>query len=47
LIGMRERLHAVGGTLSVVSSPRRGTKLLVRVPGNKELHSYVNSRRTC
>jgi len=47
LIGMRERLHAVGGTLSIVSSPRCGTKLLVRVPSNKESHSHVNSRRTC
>ncbi|MGH9716764.1 MAG: ATP-binding protein [Candidatus Acidiferrales bacterium] len=47
LIGMRERLHAVGGTLSIVSSPHRGTKLLIRVPSDKESHSHVNSRRTC
>lgn len=47
LIGMRERLHAVGGTLSIHSSPRRGTKLSIRVPSNKESHSHVNPRRTC
>jgi signal transduction histidine kinase len=32
LIGMRERLNAVGGTLSIDSAPGRGTKLLIRVP---------------
>lgn len=32
LIGMQERLNAIGGTLSIDSAPGRGTKLLVRVP---------------
>jgi len=32
LIGMRERLSAVGGTFSIDSAPGRGTKLLIRVP---------------
>jgi signal transduction histidine kinase len=32
LIGMRERLNAIGGTLSIESAPGRGTKLLIRVP---------------
>jgi hypothetical protein len=47
LIGMRERLHAGQGRLSIDRSPHRGTKLLIRVPSNKESHSHVNSRRTC
>jgi len=47
LMGLRERLHSVGGALSVVSSPRDGTKLLIRFPETKESHSHVNSRRTC
>lgn len=47
LIGLRERLHAVRGALSVVSSPRDGTKLLIGFPKIKESHSHVNSRRTC
>lgn len=32
LIGMQERLNAIGGTLSIDSAPERGTKLLIRVP---------------
>src|SRR5712664_1716800 len=32
LIGIRERLNAVGGTLSIHSAPGRGTKLLIRLP---------------
>jgi len=32
LIGMQERLSAIGGTLSIDSAPGRGTKLLIRVP---------------
>jgi signal transduction histidine kinase len=32
LIGMRERLSAIGGTFSIDSTPGRGTKLLIRVP---------------
>jgi len=40
LIAMKERLSAIGGTLLIESSQRRGTELLVRVPmeGN-----HVNS----
>lgn len=32
LIGMRERLSAIGGTFSIESAPGRGTKVLIRVP---------------
>jgi signal transduction histidine kinase len=32
LIGMRERLTAIGGTFSIDSAPGQGTKLLIRVP---------------
>jgi signal transduction histidine kinase len=32
LIAMKERLGAVGGTLSIDSAPGRGTRLLIRVP---------------
>ena len=30
--GMRERVRALGGTLSIDSPPRRGTVLSIRVP---------------
>ena len=33
LISMPERLHAVGGTLTIVSLPGRGTTVEARVPG--------------
>jgi len=32
IIGMRERIRALGGTLSIESPPKRGTKLIVSVP---------------
>jgi signal transduction histidine kinase len=32
LIGIQERLNAIGGTLSIMSAPGRGTKLLIRIP---------------
>jgi signal transduction histidine kinase len=32
LIGMRERMNAIGGTLLIDSAPGRGTKLSIRVP---------------
>lgn len=32
LIGMRERLNALGGTLSIDSEPGRGTKILIQLP---------------
>jgi signal transduction histidine kinase len=32
LIGIQERLSAIGGTLSIDSAPGRGTKLLLRLP---------------
>jgi signal transduction histidine kinase len=35
LIGIRERLNAVGGTLQIDSAPGRGTKLLVKIPVEK------------
>lgn len=42
LIGIRERLSAIGGTLQIISEPHRGTKLLIVVP--KE-NSHANSHR--
>lgn len=36
LIGMQERMNAIGGTLSIDSAPGRGTKLLIRVPARQE-----------
>jgi signal transduction histidine kinase len=35
LIGIRERLNAVGGTLQIDSAPGRGTKLQVKIPVEK------------
>ena len=32
LIGMQERLNAIGGILSIISAPARGTKILIRLP---------------
>jgi signal transduction histidine kinase len=32
LLAMQDRLHAIGGTLAIVSAPGRGTTLLARVP---------------
>lgn len=32
LIGMQERMNAIGGTILIDSAPGRGTKLLIRVP---------------
>ncbi|HKW63326.1 MAG TPA: ATP-binding protein [Candidatus Acidoferrum sp.] len=40
LIAMKERLSAIGGTLSIESSQRRGTDLLIRLPMEDE---HVNS----
>jgi signal transduction histidine kinase len=42
LIGIRERLSAIGGTLQITSEPGRGTSLLIVVP--KE-NSHANSHR--
>jgi signal transduction histidine kinase len=42
LIGMQERLNAIGGTLSVDSEPGRGTKILIRLPAEA---SNVGSHR--
>ena len=35
LVGIRERVNAVGGTLQIDSEPGRGTELLVRIPVEK------------
>jgi len=43
LIGMQERLNGIGGTLSIVSSPGKGTRLLIQVPAEV---SNANSHRT-
>jgi len=42
LSGMRERLNAIGGTLSIDSAPGRGTKLLIQLPTEA---SNANSHR--
>ncbi|WP_109124847.1 sensor histidine kinase [Dyella sp. C11] len=41
--GMRERIHALGGSLKIDSPPRRGTLLTVRVPRHKEQSADVAS----
>ena len=42
LIGMQERLNAIGGTLSIKSAPGRGTKLLIQLATE---NSNANSHR--
>jgi signal transduction histidine kinase len=42
LIGMQERLNGIGGTLSIVSAPGKGTRLLIQVPAEA---SSANSNR--
>jgi signal transduction histidine kinase len=32
LVAMRERLNAIGGTLSIESAPGRGTRILIQIP---------------
>jgi two-component system, NarL family, sensor histidine kinase UhpB len=32
LIGIQERANSIGGTVSIESSPGRGTKILIRLP---------------
>jgi signal transduction histidine kinase len=39
LLGMRERLEMVGGSLSIESTPRRGTTILARIPLQRGLRS--------
>ncbi len=36
LLGMRERLAALGGTLAIDSGPGRGTRLLIKIPWTAE-----------
>jgi len=36
LVGMQERLNAIGGTLSIDSAPGRGTKVTIRLPIGQE-----------
>jgi two-component system NarL family sensor kinase len=40
LVGMRERANALGGRLQIASRPRRGTRIVVRVP-----HAIVRTPR--
>ena len=44
LIGIHERLSAIGGTLQITSEPGSGTKLLIAVPKER---LYANSNRAC
>jgi signal transduction histidine kinase len=34
LIGMRERLNSVGGSLAILSNPGRGTELTIMIPSS-------------
>lgn len=43
-LGMKERLNAVGGTLTIESGRGKGTKIIIHVPLEKE---NANSHRTC
>jgi signal transduction histidine kinase len=43
LIGMQERLNAIGGTLSIDSAPGQGTRLMIQLPTEV---SNANPRRT-
>jgi two-component system sensor histidine kinase UhpB len=43
LIGMQERLNAIGGTLSIDSAPGQGTRLMIQLPTEV---SNANARRT-
>jgi signal transduction histidine kinase len=36
LIGMRERVHSLGGYLSISGTPNEGTTIMVSIPLNKE-----------
>ncbi len=45
LIGMRERLHALGGSMQIVSSPGEGTEILLRVPVEDSRADTRNARR--
>ncbi len=45
LIGMRERLHALGGTMKIVSSPGEGTEISLRVPVEDSRAYTRNARR--
>jgi two-component system, NarL family, sensor histidine kinase DesK len=44
--GMRERIRALGGTLSIESPPKRGTKLIVNVPlgSKRRVQTDVNAQ---
>jgi two-component system, NarL family, sensor histidine kinase UhpB len=44
MIGMRERLAAVGGTIAIKSSPGRGTEILATVPMESEHASASHPR---
>jgi signal transduction histidine kinase len=44
LIGMQERLSAIGGTLSIDSEPGRGTKILIRLPAEASNASSHRAR---
>lgn len=44
LLGMKERLNAVGGTLNIKSSPGQGTKIFIRFPWEKENANKNRSR---
>lgn len=45
LLGARERLAALGGALAIDSVPGRGTKLLLKIPGNVSDGDQFDSRR--
>jgi signal transduction histidine kinase len=40
LLGIQERVWSVGGTLDIVSSPEKGTRLHIKVPRNREYPTH-------
>ena len=36
LVGMRERIEMIGGTLSIISAPGKGTTVRAEIPFNPE-----------
>ena len=39
MIGIRERLNSLGGSLSLVSTPGQGTELVITIPHTNSLES--------
>jgi signal transduction histidine kinase len=44
LVGVRERVESLGGSLAIVSAPRAGTTLTVRLPTNSRRDDRARPR---